>query len=61
MKFNNIRTEFLSEIEQLKYGQSTKVGILDMRANFKDLSDILMVKFKQIEDCKEGLRDMVVY
>jgi len=32
-----------------------------MHANFKELSDLLIVKFKQIEDVKEGLRDMLVY
>ena len=60
-KFNNVRTEFQSEIEQLKYIQKGKVGITDMHANFKELGDLLIVKFKQIEDCKDGLRDMLVY
>jgi predicted DNA-binding ArsR family transcriptional regulator len=45
----------------MKYVLGQKVSIHDMRSNFKDLGDILMVKFKQIEDCKEGLRDMIVY
>lgn len=60
-KFNNIRTELMAEIDQLKYDQQQKVGISDMHANFKELSDLLIVKFKQIEDVKEGLRDMLVY
>jgi hypothetical protein len=33
----------------------------DMHANFKELGDLLIVKFKQIEDVKEGCRDMLVY
>lgn len=32
-----------------------------MHANFKELADLLIVKFIQIEDVKEGLRDMLVY
>lgn len=51
----------MSQIEQLKYTLLLKVGITDMHANFKELSDLLVVKFKQIEDVKEGLRDMLVY
>lgn len=51
----------MAEIDQLKYLQVTKVSIKEMHLNFKELSDLLLVKFKQIEDCKEGLRDMLVY
>jgi hypothetical protein len=32
-----------------------------LKRNFKDLSDLLLVKFRQLENCKEGLRDMLVY
>ena len=32
-----------------------------MRANFKALTDLLFVKFTQVEEMKQGLRDMLVY
>lgn len=32
-----------------------------MRVNFKAISDLMFVKFTQVEDMKEGLRDMLVY
>ena len=59
--FNCVRTEFLQEVEQLSAQLSLKPSVQDMHANFRDLSDVLLVKFGQLEDCKEGLRDMLVY
>lgn len=35
----------MSEIEQLQYKNSLKVNIIDMHANFKELGDLLLVKF----------------
>lgn len=32
-----------------------------MRDNMDTLKGLLMVKFKQVEDVKDGLRDMLVY
>ena len=60
-QFNSVRTEFMQEVEQLNSKINLKVGVKDMHANFRDLSDVLIVKFGQLEDCKEGLRDMLVY
>jgi len=33
----------------------------DMQLNFKALSDLMFVKFSQLEDVKMGLRDTLVF
>jgi len=38
-----------------------KCGVHDMRLNFKKLNDMLYIKFKQLEDTKSGLRDVLTY
>jgi hypothetical protein len=38
-----------------------KAGIADVKANFKELGDLLHAKFSLLEDCSEGLRDVLVY
>ena len=37
------------------------VSTNDMKLNFKALSDLLFVKFTQLEDMKTGLRDVLVF
>lgn len=32
-----------------------------MKQNFQKLNDLLAVKFKQVEDCKQACRQMIVY
>lgn len=32
-----------------------------MRQNFKQLKDILYIKFKQLEDTKEACRNLITY
>jgi hypothetical protein len=38
-----------------------KVNLADMKMNFKTLTDMLFVKFRQLEDTKSGMRDMLTY
>ena len=38
-----------------------KVSINDMKLNFKTLNDMLFVKFRQLEDTKQGMRDLLTY
>ena len=33
----------------------------EMKQNFKQLNDILQIKFKQLEDTKEACRNLIVY
>jgi hypothetical protein len=38
-----------------------KVGVHDLKLNFKKLNDMLFIKFKQLEDTKSGLRDVLTF
>ena len=49
------------KIEQISYDCSRKVLIDDMKQNFKQLNDILVIKFKQVEDTKEACRNLITY
>lgn len=55
------KIEIFGEVEALKFQVSRKLGVEDMRSNFKALTDLLFVKFTQLEEMKQGLRDMLVY
>ena len=49
------------KIEALSYQLSKRVTIDDMEKNFSKLSDILLIKFNQVEDNKQAVRDMLNY
>lgn len=49
------------KLEQLNFDISTKLRIDDMKQNFKQLNDILLIKFNQIEDTKEAVRNLISY
>jgi hypothetical protein len=40
---------------------SRKVRVDDMRQNFKQFNDLLFIKFKQLEDTKEAVRNLISY
>ena len=44
---------------ELECSQRTKMD--DMKQNMKQLKDIMLVKFKQLEDTKEACRSMIAY
>lgn len=60
-KFNNLRTEMLTEFQKVQRDVDSKCATSDLQTNFKELSDMLCVKFKQVEDVKEAVRDMITY
>lgn len=49
------------QVEQMKFDISTKLRTNDMEQNFKQLNDILVIKFKQLEDTKEAVRNLISY
>jgi len=49
------------KFEQVQFDCSRKVLIDDMKQNFKQLNDILVIKFKQVEDTKEACRNLITY
>ena len=53
--------EMSGQIERLEYDIGKLVTAHDMKQNFRALSDLLFVKFSQLEDMKVSLRDMLVF
>jgi hypothetical protein len=43
------------------FEMSRKVKVEDMRQNFKQLNDILFIKFKQLEETKEATRNLISF
>lgn len=60
-KCENLRAHLDGKVEQLNFELSTKLRIDDMKQNFKQLNDILFIKFQQIEDTKEAVRNLISY
>lgn len=48
-------------VETLFYQLGRRVTVDDARKNFKALNDMLFIKFKQLEDTKTAVRDMITY
>ena len=48
-------------METLEYQIGQRVTINDMTKNFAKLTDILLIKFSQVEDNKQAVRDMLNY
>jgi hypothetical protein len=55
------REEFNGRFDTILYQLNRRVTNDDIRKNFTKLNDMLFVKFKQVEDVKTGLRDMMAY
>jgi hypothetical protein len=56
-----LRAYLDGKLEQMQFDCSRKVRIDDMKQNFKQLNDILVVKFRQLEDTKEATRNLITY
>lgn len=57
----NMKVFLDGQVEQMKFDISTKLRTNDMEQNFKQLNDILVIKFKQLEDTKEAVRNLISY
>ena len=55
------RQEFNGRFETVLYQLNRRVTVDDIRKNFEKLNKMVFVKFKQVEDVKTGLRDMMAY
>lgn len=55
------RSEFEGRLDTLMLQLDRRVTNDDIRKNFKALNDMLFIKFRQLEDVKTGLRDMMAY
>lgn len=49
------------KFESQEFDITRKVTIEDMKQNFKQLNDILLIKFRQVEDTKEACRNLITY
>jgi hypothetical protein len=48
-------------MDKIKFDLSRKISIVDISANFKTLNDMMCIKFGQLEDIKQTVRDMLVF
>jgi len=48
-------------IQNMNESMSKRVSIEDMKLNFKTLNEMLLVKFRQMEDVKNSVRDVLTY
>jgi DNA anti-recombination protein RmuC len=55
------KVDLKSEMDNIRYEMSKRISNTDMELNMKALKDLLLLKFEQIEDMKEGLRDVMVF
>ena len=55
------KIELKGDVDAVRFELSRRLTVEDMKVNFKALCDMLFVKFSQLEDLKQGLRDMLVY
>lgn len=60
-KIGEMQGEFNGRIETIHFQLTRRVTVDDMNKNFKKLNDILFIKFKEVEDNKHALRDMLNY
>ena len=60
-KIGEFQGEFNGRIETVHFQLSRRVTVDDMRKNFDKLNDMLFIKFAQVEENKQALRDMMNY
>ena len=60
-KIGELQGEFNGRLETILYQVSRRVTIDDMKKNMDKLSDMLYIKFQQVEENKQTLRDMLTY
>lgn len=58
---NGVKSELKGDYDRAMFALEQKIDVRTMRENMNTLSSLLQIKFKQVEDVKDGLRDMLVY
>lgn len=56
-----LKSELKGDYEKAMFALEQKLDVRAMRDNMNTLSTLLSLKFKQVEDVKNGLRNMLVY
>ena len=60
-KIGSMQGEFNGRLDSIHYQLKQRVTVDDMKKNFNKLTDMLNIKFRQVEDNKHALRDMINY
>ena len=55
------QSDLKGKMAEIEFDLSRKISTVDMSANFKALNDMLFVKFSQLEDIKQTVKDMLVF
>ena len=58
---NSVKTELKGDYERAMFAIKQKLDVRVMNENMQTLTSLLKLKFKQVENVKDGLRDMLVY
>jgi len=56
-----LNVEYECKMADVSLDLQSRSYIDDMSQNFKRLNDILIVKFKQLEDTKQACRNLITY
>lgn len=56
-----LRLELTGRLDTALDSLNRFVTLRDVKINFKTLNDMLFVKFRQLEDTKAAVRDMLAY
>ena len=56
-----LKTEINGRLDNVLDQLNLRVSIEDVTLNFERLNDLLLVKFSQVEDTKESVRDIMAY
>ena len=60
-KISDMQSEFNGRIETIFYQLTRRVTNDDLQKNMKKLNEMLFIKFKQLEDTKQAVRDALTY
>jgi len=60
-KIGEMQGEFNGRLDTIFFQLTRRVTVDDMKKNFDKLNDMLFIKFKQVEDNKQAVRDMLNY
>ena len=60
-KIGEMQGEFNGRLDTILFQVDRRVTVDDVKKNFDKLNDMLFIKFKQVEDNKAAVRDMLNY
>ena len=59
--FNKLKYHVEETMNLFRSDIERRVVVKDLECNFKTLNDLLFVKFKQLEDTKSAVRDLIAF